>query len=74
MKLAKISVEHKILITFMSITLNICFGFSKELSQLDGSFEYPLDMFWNLDGSFEYPQRMFWLRNKKNQFYSPFLI
>ena len=45
MMLAKISVKHKILITFMSIILNICFGCSKELSQLDGSFEYQLVMF-----------------------------
>ena len=32
----------------------MCFGYSKELSHRDGSFEYP--------------QHMFWLRNKKNNF------
>ena len=32
----------------------MCFGYSKEPSHRDGSFEYP--------------QHMFWLRNKKNNF------
>ena len=32
----------------------MCFGFPKEPSHRDGSFEYP--------------QHMFWLRNKKNNF------
>ena len=32
----------------------MCFGFSKELSHRDGSFEYP--------------QHMFWLRNNRNDF------
>ena len=45
---------HKIVIMFLSISLNTCFGCSKEPS--------------NRDGSFEYPQDMFWLRNKKNNF------
>ena len=39
---------------FLSISLNICFGCSKEPSHRDGSFEYP--------------QHMFWLRSKKNNF------
>ena len=43
---------RKIVIIFLSISLNMCFGCSKELSHWDGSFEYP--------------QHMFWLRNKKN--------
>ena len=30
----------------VSIGLNMCFGFSKEPSQRDGSFEYPQHMFW----------------------------
>ena len=34
---------------FLSIGFNICFGYSKELSHLDGSFEYPLHMFWLRD-------------------------
>ena len=42
----------KIAINFLSVSLNMCFGCSKELSHRDGSFEYP--------------QHMFWLRNKKN--------
>ena len=46
--------EHKIVIIFLPINLNMCFGCSKELS--DG------------DGSFEYPQEMFWMRNKENNF------
>ena len=45
---------RKIAIIFLSIALNICFGYSIELSHRDGSFEYP--------------QHMFWLRNKKNNF------
>ena len=45
---------HKIVIIFISISLNMCFGYSKELSHRDRSFEYP--------------QHMFWLRNKKNNF------
>ena len=44
----------KIAIIFLSISLNMYFGCSKEPSHCDGSFEYP--------------QHMFWLRNKKNNF------
>ena len=46
--------ERKIAIIFLCISLNMCFGCSKEPSHRDGSFEYP--------------QHMFWLRNKKNNF------
>ena len=46
--------KHKIVNSFLPISFNICFGFSKELSHLDSSFEYP--------------QHLFWLRNKKNNF------
>ena len=49
----------KIAIIFLSISLNMCFGCSKEPSYRDGSFEYP--------------QHMFWLRNKKNNFSYAFL-
>ena len=52
--LDKQNFEHKIINVFLTISFNICFGFSKELSQWDGSIEYP--------------QHMFWLRNKKNNF------
>ena len=45
---------RKIVIIVLSISLNMCFGCSKEPSHRDGSFEYP--------------QHMFWLRNKKNNF------
>ena len=45
----------KIGIIFLSISLNMCFGCSKEPSHRDGSFEYP--------------QHMFWLRNKKINFH-----
>ena len=45
---------RKIVIIFLFISLNMCFGCSKELSHRDVSFEYP--------------QHMFWLRNKKNNF------
>ena len=41
-------------IIFLSISINMCFGCSKEPSHRDGSYEYP--------------QHMFWLRNKKNNF------
>ena len=48
------SCERKNVNIFLSISKNICFGCSKELSHWDGSFEYP--------------QHMFWLRNKKKYF------
>ena len=31
---------------FLSISLNVCFRFSKEPSDWDGSFEYPQHMLW----------------------------
>ena len=37
--------EHKIAIIFLSISLNMCCWWSKELSHQDGSFEYPQPMF-----------------------------
>ena len=46
--------ERKIVNIFLPISLNMCFGCSKEPSHRDGSFEYP--------------QHMFWLRNKKIDF------
>ena len=46
--------ERKTVNIFLPISLNLCFGCSKELSHEDGSFEYP--------------QHMFWLRNKKINF------
>ena len=46
--------ERNIALILLSISLNMCFGCSKELSYLDGSFEHP--------------QHLFWLRNKKNNF------
>ena len=56
--LAQVKINKKIQRTivniFVPINFNICFGWSKELSHLDGSFEYP--------------QHMFWLRNKKIKF------
>ena len=42
---------RKIVIIFLTISHNICFGCSKEPSHRDGSFEYP--------------QHIFWLRNKE---------
>ena len=45
---------HKIVIVYLSISLNMCFGFSKEPSHWDGSFERP--------------QHMFWLINRKKSF------
>ena len=58
------SVEHsfsrKIAIIYVSISLNMCFGCSKEPSQKDGSFEYP--------------QHMFWLRNKQKIIFSYALL
>ena len=42
------------MIIFLSISLNVCFGCSKDL--------------FHRAGSFEYPQHMFWLRNKNNNF------
>ena len=45
---------RKILVIFLPIDLNMCFGCSKEPSHRDGSFKYP--------------QHMFWLRNNENNF------
>ena len=50
----------KIVNISLSISLNICFGCSKEPS--------------NWDGCFEYPKHMFWLRNKKVEFKIGILI
>ena len=41
-------------VVICALRVNICFGYSKEQSHLDGSFEYP--------------QHMFFLRNKKITF------
>ena len=48
--------ERKIVIIFLSIRLNMCFGCSKEPSHRDSTFDYP--------------QLMFWLRNKKKFSYT----
>ena len=50
----KQNMRGKIVNIFLPISLNICFGCTKEPSQWDGSFEYP--------------QRMFWLKIKKTIF------
>ena len=52
--LEHLSIRFKIVNIFLSIIYNICFGFPKEPSHLDGYFEYP--------------QHMFWLRDKKINF------
>ena len=49
------SYKSKIVIIFLSINLNMCFGWTKEL--------------FHWDGSFEFPQYMFWMRNKENNFH-----
>ena len=49
--------ECKIWNIFLSISLNMCYGCSKERSHRDCSFEHP--------------QHMFWLRNKKNNCVAP---
>ena len=49
--------ELKLLIFFLPINFNICFGCSKEPSHRGGI------------GSFEYAKHMFWLKNKKNNFW-----
>ena len=46
--------ERTIVIVSLSISLSMCFGYSKEPSHGDGSFEYP--------------QHMFILRNNNNNF------
>ena len=46
-------VKQKNAIIFLSISLNMCFGYSKELSNGDGSFEYTAYVL---------------VRNKKNNF------
>ena len=45
---------RKIAIIFLSVSLNMCFGCSKEPSHRDSFFEYP--------------QKYVWLGNKKNNF------
>ena len=52
-QLSKINLR-KIAVIFLSFSLNMCFGCSKDPSHRDSSFEYP--------------QHMIWLRNKKNNF------
>ena len=37
---------RKLIIVFLPINLNMCFGCSKGPSHCDGSFEYPHHMFW----------------------------
>ena len=46
--------QRTVVIIFLPISFNICFGCSKELFYEDGTFEHP--------------QHMFWLRNKKFNF------
>ena len=46
--------KRKIAVIFLSVSLNMCFGCSKETLHQGSSFEYP--------------QHMFWLRNKKINF------
>ena len=48
--------KYKIVNILLSISFNMCFGCSKELSHWDGSFENP--------------QHMFQLRNKKTHYYA----
>ena len=43
--LDKQNCQHKIVNIFLHIIFSICFGYSKEPSQCDGSFEYPQHMF-----------------------------
>ena len=58
-QLSKIFKPRNVII-FLSISLNMCFGCSKEPSHRDGSFEYP--------------KHMFWLRNKKKVIFSYALL
>ena len=44
-KSGKQNFERKIVINFLPISLNICFGYSKEPSHWDGSFKHPKHMF-----------------------------
>ena len=39
-------VNHRIVIIFLLISLSMWFGWKKEPSHWDGSFEYPQNMFW----------------------------
>ena len=41
--------QRKIVNIFLPICFNMCFGFSKEPSHWDGSFEYPQHMFWKIN-------------------------
>ena len=43
--LVRIKKEHNIVIIFLPMSSNICYGCSKAPSQLDGSFEDPQHMF-----------------------------
>ena len=59
--------DLKIVIIFLPIIFNMCFGCSIEPSHWDGSFEYPQHMFdWEIS-CFD------WLRNKKTSFFVPSL-
>ena len=65
--------ERKIVVIFLPININICFGCSKEPSQWDGSFEHPKHMFILMGKKIitilpHVPTTCVWLRNKKNNF------
>ena len=46
---------RKIVIIFLPLNLNMCFGCSKEPSHRDGSFEYPQHMFWMINEENSFP-------------------
>ena len=58
--IARAPFQRKTAIIFLSISLKMCSGCSKEQSHGDDSFEYP--------------HHMFWLRNKKTNFLLSSLI
>ena len=59
----------KIVIIFLSISLNMCFGCSKEPSHSDGSFECPQHMFWLRNKKFNFQLRtLIWRPNQKTAY------
>ena len=68
--------RRKIVIFFLSISFNMCFGCSKEPSHCDGSFEYPQHTFFFLcasltkvDSTHDWSKHYISRHGYKNDFY-----
>ena len=67
--------QRQIVVVFLSISLNVCFGCSKEPSHSDGSFDYPQHMFCRVRTDLEkYMNLTLVLENSWNLKNGPFVI